>query len=110
MNGIFIPDWRERIHFSSNGPQPQSLLERDQFKVIVAGLQAGQSIPPHPEGLAIYYFLEGTGWMTLDDEKLRLDPGVIIITEEGAVRGMQAETELSFMAVRVTTLDKDQIE
>ena len=82
MNGIYIPDWRERIHFSSNGP-------------------------PHPEGLAIYYFLEGTGWMTLDDEKLRLSPGVIIITEEGAVRGMQAETELSFMAMRATTLDKD---
>ena len=110
MNGIYIPDWRERIHFSSNGPQPQSLVERDQVKVIVAGLQAGQSIPPHPEGLAIYYFLEGTGWMTLDDEKFRLSPGVIIITEESAVRGMQAETELSFMAMRATTLDKDQIE
>ena len=36
-----------------------------------------------------------------------IKPANIIITEEGAVRGMQAETELSFMAMRATTLDKD---
>ncbi len=107
MNGIYIADWREHIHFSSDGPQPQPLLVREPIKVVTAGLQAGQSIPPHPEGLAIYYFLEGTGWMTLDDEKLRIHPGVIVITEEGAVRGMQAETQLSFMAVRATSLDQN---
>jgi mannose-6-phosphate isomerase-like protein (cupin superfamily) len=80
------------------------LFTEGQVKIIVAGLEAGQKIPVHPEGLAVYQFIEGTGTMVVDGERLPVGPGTVIITEEGAPRGMEAATRLKFMAVRITEL------
>jgi quercetin dioxygenase-like cupin family protein len=75
MNPMLYPNWKEKIIFSANGPQPQVLAESEKFKVIVAGLEPGQKIPQHPEGLAMYHFLDGTGWMTVDNERFAVGPG-----------------------------------
>ena len=69
--------------------------------MIVAGLEPGQKIPQHPEGLAMYHFLEGTGWMSVEDERFAVQPGAIVITPAGAKRGVDAETRLAFLAARV---------
>ena len=61
MKPILYPDWKATAVFSAAGPQPQILAELDKLKVILGGLEAGQRIPHHPEGLAMYYFLDGTG-------------------------------------------------
>ena len=79
----------------------QILAETDILKVILGGLEAGQQIPLHPEGLALYYFLEGTGWMNVEDERFAVQPGTIVITPAGAKRGVDAETRLAFLATRV---------
>ena len=98
---LSFPDWRARIVYSPDGPQPQTLAEEGKFKVLLAGLDAGQKIPPHPEGAAVYYFLEGSGWMFVDDRRFEIQPGAIIITPGGASRGMQATSRLAFLAARM---------
>jgi quercetin dioxygenase-like cupin family protein len=96
-----ISDWREKIVYAAAGPQPQTLMENDQMKVIVAGLEAGQQIPPHAATTAVYHFLEGAGWMTVDGEQLAVGPGATVVMPAGAVRGIQATTRLAFLATRV---------
>lgn len=98
---LFIPDWHEKVVFSPDGPYPNILSHTDKLKAIIGGLQAGQVIPPHADSLAVYYFLEGTGWMTVDDERYPVLSGTIIITPDGSKRGVEADTRLAFLAVRI---------
>ncbi len=98
----YFADVKAKAVFSAQGPQPQSLLTERQCKVITAGLQAGQNIPIHPEGLAIYTFLEGNGWMLVDGERLIVGPGATVITLAGAQRGIEAESQMIFVAVRIS--------
>ena len=100
----YYPRPLEKIDFTPDGPNPQPLFAEGQVKIIVVGLEAGQKIPPHPEGLALFQFMEGEGVMIVDGERLRVEPGTTIITLEGATRGIEAETQLKFMAVRITEL------
>ncbi len=101
MAHILVPNWQEVVVFSPDGPQPQVLVNTPKFKVIVGGLQAGQRIPPHPEAAATYHFLTGNGWMHVDGERVAVSAGATVITMEGAVRGVEAETQLAFLAVRI---------
>ena len=98
---MLYPDWKEKVVYSMQGPQPQVLVETDKLKVLVAGLEAGQKIPQHPESLGMYYFLEGTGWIIVNGERLAVAPGAIVIVPEGTARGIDAETRLAFLAARV---------
>jgi len=101
MLQILYPDWREKIVFSPDGPKPQILMENDKFRVVLGGLEPGQKIPPHPEGESVFHFLEGTGWMLVDDERFAIKPGATVVTPAGARRGMEATTRLAFLAARV---------
>lgn len=101
MTFQLYPNWKDKVVFSTQGPQPQPLYADDQFKVIVAGLEPGQSIPQHPEGLSVYHFLEGQGTMLVDGEPVEVAPGGTIILPAGASRGLQAKTRLVFLAARV---------
>jgi quercetin dioxygenase-like cupin family protein len=77
------------------------LAEDEKQKTILGGLEAGQRIPVHPEALAVYHFLEGTGWMIVDDDRYPVSPGATVITPEGSKRGVEAKTRLVFLAVRI---------
>jgi quercetin dioxygenase-like cupin family protein len=98
----YYPNPLEKIVFSPDGPQPQELFAEGQVRIIMVGLQVGQKIPVHPGGLASFQFLEGRGVMIVDGERLPVEPGTVIITQHGAPRGIEAVTELKFMAVRIT--------
>ena len=100
---VLNPNWRDTVTFSAGNPEPQILAENEHHKVILAGLAAGSQIPAHPEGLATYHILEGAGWMSIDDRRVQIEAGATIITPDGASRGIEAETPLAFLAVRVTT-------
>lgn len=104
MTFIYFPDIKSKVIFSPEGPQPQGLYTEGQLKVITAGLEAGQKIPVHPEGLAVYTFLEGKGWMVVDGERLWVGPGACVITQAGAQRGIEADTRLIFLAARISEL------
>lgn len=97
-------DVKTKASFSLEGPQPQSLYTGGLLKVITAGLKAGQKIPVHPESLIVYTFLEGNGWMMVDGERLAVGPGAIVIALGGAQRGIEAENELIFVALRISEL------
>ena len=98
---LYFPDWREQVTYTSNGPQPSVLRADDKAKVILAGLEAGQRIPEHPEAAAVYHFLDGAGCMTVDGQPYDVGPGATIVMSAGAVRGLEARTRLAFLAVRV---------
>ncbi len=101
MGYQIYPDWKAQVVYGKDRPQPQVLVEENQFKVVLAGLEPGQVIPQHPEGLAVYHFIDGSGWMTVDGESFFVKSGATIITPPGARRGIQAETRLAFLAARV---------
>src|SRR5512143_606963 len=98
MSQLSYPDWLTQVVYSPQGPQPQTLAEEGKFKVVLAGLEAGQKIPLHPEGVAMYHFLEGSGWMLVDDRRFEITPGATIITPGGASRGMEATSRPAFLA------------
>ena len=98
MTYNLYPDWKEEVTFSAEGPRPLVLEENNRLN---AGLEPGQKIPEHPENLGMYYFLEGNGWMIVDGERIEVSQGARVITSQGAVRGMEAETRLAFIAARV---------
>ena len=104
MTYKYFSDVKAKVIFSSEGPQPQGLYTEGQLKVITAGLEAGQKIPIHPEGLAVYTFFEGKGWMVVDGERLLVGPGACVITLAGAQRGIEAETRLIFLAARISEI------
>ncbi len=95
------PNWKEKIVFGDDGPQPQVLMVDEKVKVILAGLKPGQKIPNHAEAQAMYYFLEGNGWMTVNDEIMPVSTGSTIVMPAGTIRGMEAETQLVFLATRI---------
>lgn len=101
MTHVLSPHWQEKVVFSPAGPQPLVLTENAKFKVIIAGLEPGQKIPPHPEAAAVYQFLDGSGWMQVDDIRFAVAGGATVITPEGATRGIEAGTRLAFLATRL---------
>jgi quercetin dioxygenase-like cupin family protein len=93
--------WQDFVTFGDERPSPQTMIENDRVRVIVAGLKPGQRIPVHPEAGAVYHFLEGQGVMTVDGVPFPVQPGSVIVMDEGAQRGLLAETQLVFLAVRL---------
>jgi quercetin dioxygenase-like cupin family protein len=100
MPAIYYADARQQVRYTPKGAQPQYVLDGDQAKVLLAGLEPGQSIPAHPEALALYIILEGQGSMQVGDEQFPIGPGTLIVVPAGVARGMVAETRLSFVAAR----------
>ena len=96
-----FPDWREKVVYSADGPQPQILMANDKVKVIVAGLEPGQKIPEHAEKSAMYHFLSGSGWMLVDGQRLAVTAGATVVMPDGSVRGMEAATRMAFLATRI---------
>jgi quercetin dioxygenase-like cupin family protein len=96
-----VPSAKKVAGYGVSGPEPTVLFENEAIKVIAAGLKAGQEIPAHPEALAVYHILEGNGRMTVDGELIEVSPGATVITPAGSVRGMAAQTRLSFLATRI---------
>jgi mannose-6-phosphate isomerase-like protein (cupin superfamily) len=96
----FYPDTKAQAVFGETGPKPQFLVDDANFKVLVGGLEPGQQIPVHPESLSMYYFLAGTGTMTVNDEQVPITVGATMIAPAGARRGMKAETRVIFLAAK----------
>ncbi len=99
---MLFPDWRDKVVYGAAGPQQQVLLDDGKVKVVLAGLEPGAMIPPHPEGQGVFYFLEGRGWMTVDGERMEVQEGATMLVPPGVSRGIEAESRLAFLVVRLT--------
>lgn len=97
---VYFPDVRVCALFDTDGPRPQFIVDSRNLKAIVAGLEAGQQIPPHPESIAVYHFLEGDGVMTVNGEVFSVAAGATVVTPPGAARGLRAASRLIFLAVK----------
>lgn len=97
----YFPDWRALVRYAAPGPEPTLLRDDEAVRVLVAGLEPGGRIPPHPERLAVYHALEGEGTFVLDGARLTFAAGATIIAPAGASRGIEAQTRLAFLAVRI---------
>lgn len=97
MPEIYFPDTKSKAVFAADGPKPQFLIETQEFKALVVGLEAGGQIPVHPGEIAMYHFLEGEGLMTVDDESFAIKPGVTVVVPSGSKRGMNAKTRVVFL-------------
>ncbi|MCB9135856.1 MAG: hypothetical protein H6636_10555 [Anaerolineales bacterium] len=97
MNPILISDWKEKVVFSQEEPQPYPLVATDKLKAVLVGLEPGQKIPSHPAPLAVYHFLDGEGWMIVNGEHFSVQAGATIVVPEGATRGVDAKTQLAFL-------------
>jgi quercetin dioxygenase-like cupin family protein len=97
----YEPDWHDIVVYSKPGPTPRLLVDEPELRVLVAGLEPGGRIPPHPERRAVYHALAGEGFLFLDGVALPFREGAIVVVPEGSTRGIEAVTELAFMAVRI---------
>lgn len=106
MGMTVIDDTLAAAQFAADRPVPSTVFENARTKVVVGAVQAGQRIPNHPEALAVYYFLQGEGWMSVNGERTAVRPGMTVVTPEGSLRGMEAESDISFLAVRIAPVDQ----
>jgi quercetin dioxygenase-like cupin family protein len=97
MKPVIVPHWREKVVFSPEGPQPQPLVATSKLKSVLVGLEPGQKVPVHPAPTAVYHFLDGSGWMIVNENRLPVQAGATVVVPEGARRGVEAETQLSFL-------------
>jgi len=98
---VLYSDWKKVVVYPAQGIQPQILVEDEKYKSVIVGLAAGNSIPPHSEGPAIFYFLQGTGRVLVGEESFDVHAGATVIVPDGARRGIEAETQLALLAVRL---------
>jgi len=101
MKNFTVADWQENLVYGEDRPIPKNLIEDESTRVVLGALKPGQIIPVHPEEKAVYQFVQGQGVMIIDGEELAVKPGTVIMVPTGAVRGVKAETELVFLAVRM---------
>ena len=103
METIFYSSWRDMVTFSAEEPQLRALVDDEGLKVVIVGFLPGQSIPPHPESRGIFYILEGSGWMTVAEERLAVKAGATVIVPDGVARGFEAETQMAVLVTRVAS-------
>ncbi len=97
----FFPDWRSLVRYAAPRPEPVMLVDAEDFRALVAGLEPGGEIPAHPERLAVYHVLEGQGEVTVDDNRYAVAAGSTVIAGRGSRRGIRALTRMAFLAVRI---------
>lgn len=90
-------NWEDSVRFGDQGPATTTLLETPHLRALLVGLRADQMIPMHPSPEAIYHFLQGTGTMTVDDERYPIQPGATIVVPDGAKRGITADGDIVFI-------------
>jgi quercetin dioxygenase-like cupin family protein len=96
-----VPDWHDVVVYATPRPQPALLVDEEELRVLIGGLEPGGMIPPHPERRAVYHALDGEGVFHLDGERLPFRAGAVIVAPAGSTRGIEAVTRLAFLAVRV---------
>ncbi len=63
-------------------------------------MEAGQEIPPHSgHSVGIFYVKEGKGVFTLNNQKIDMRTGTIIIAPEGSTRGMRCVERMVVLAL-----------
>jgi quercetin dioxygenase-like cupin family protein len=88
---------------SSAAIKPERLLQNDNVAALLANVDAGQAIEPCRMSVAVlYYVIEGSGSLTVEDEQADLQTGSLALVPSGAVRSISAVEPTRVLAVQVT--------
>lgn len=92
------PNYEDAVAFSPEGPGVQLLHIDDKMKVLLVGLEPGQSLPPHEGPGASFSFLSGSGTMVIGDEEIEVSAGSLAVVPRGANRSIRTDDDrLVFM-------------
>ncbi len=92
----------KKIQFNKDHFVPNILYASPKVKMPLICMEPGQEIPPHGgHSVGIFYVKEGKGVFTLDNKKIDMEKDMIIITPEGASRGMKCIERMVVLAVSV---------
>ncbi|MDR4506827.1 MAG: cupin domain-containing protein [Candidatus Brocadiaceae bacterium] len=91
---------QEKVKFNKEQFIPNILYASPKVKMPLICMESGQEIPPHGgPSVGIFYVKEGKGVFTLDDQKIDMEKGTVIIAPVGSSRGMKCVEKMCVLAV-----------
>jgi len=82
---------------------PQRLLGADNVAALLVNVDAGQAIEPCRMSVTVlYYVIEGSARLTVEDEQADLETGSLALVPPGVVRSISAVAPTRVLAVQVT--------
>jgi len=104
-----IIDLKQKVEFSSHKIVKKDLLDAGCFNLALICLDAGQEIPPHPEGYdVVFYVLDGEGIITIGREQLKVAQGSIVFSQKEKNRGIKSLKRLSLLGIRESVREKTE--
>lgn len=90
----------EKIKFNKEHFIPNILYASPKVKMPLICMEPGQEIPSHGgHSVGIFYVKEGKGTFTLDNQKIDMEKGTVVIAPEGASRGMKCVERMVVLAM-----------
>jgi quercetin dioxygenase-like cupin family protein len=87
---------------SSGEIAPQRLIDADDVAALLVNVDAGQAIEPcRMSASVLYYVIEGTGSLTVEEEEADLQTGSLALVPPGTVRSILAVEPMRVLAVQV---------
>jgi len=90
----------EKVGFAEQF-MPRILRARPEYKVPLICMEPGQEIAPHQSGTGIFYFLSGSGVMTVEGKEVEVKAGNMVFIDKGESRGIRATERLTAFAVSI---------
>ena len=96
------------VEYSENGPVKKVFYDEGNIKAQIVCLKAGQRIPPCKMDYdVLFYIIEGSGEIIVDNECKNLKPGdSVIVPKEAESRSIRSETEMVILAVQARVKKK----
>jgi quercetin dioxygenase-like cupin family protein len=102
-------DLKQKIEFSSHKIVKKGLLDAGCFNLALICLDAGQEIPPHPEGYdVVFYVLDGEGIITIGVEQFNVSEGSLVFSPKEKKRGIKSLKRLSLLGIRESVREKTE--
>jgi len=87
---------------SSAEIKPERLLEADGVVALLVNVDAGQAIEPcRMSATVLYYVIEGSGTLHVEDEQADLQVGSLALVPAGKTRSISATEPTRVLAVQV---------
>ena len=87
---------------SSADIAPQRLIDTDDVAALLVSVDAGQAIEPCVMSAPVlYYVIEGSGSLTVEDEQADLQTGSVALVPPGTARSIAAAQPMRVLAIQV---------
>jgi quercetin dioxygenase-like cupin family protein len=91
------------LPLSSAAIKPERLFETDGIAALLVNADAGQAIEPClMSATVLYYVIEGSGSLNVEDEQSDLQTGSLALVPAGTIRSISAAEPMRVLAVQVS--------